>query len=90
MKILLLQGPLGPFFQSLSQALSDAGHEVYKIHFNGGDECWRCVGHNERFTASRRPGTPSFAALSSAMASTASSVTVIAVITTSRPSVFAS
>ena len=36
MKILLLQGPLGPFFQSLSQALSDAGHEVYKIHLTGG------------------------------------------------------
>lgn len=50
MKILLLQGPLGPFFQTLSQALSDAGHEVYKIHFNGGDECWRCEGHSERFT----------------------------------------
>ncbi|HDX8360038.1 TPA: capsular biosynthesis protein [Aeromonas hydrophila] len=50
MKILLLQGPLGPFFQTLSQALSDAGHQVYKIHFNGGDECWPCVGHNERFT----------------------------------------
>ena len=50
MKILLLQGPLGPFFQTLSQHLSEAGHEVYKIHFNGGDECWPCVGHNERFT----------------------------------------
>ncbi|HDZ8856113.1 TPA: capsular biosynthesis protein [Aeromonas dhakensis] len=50
MKILLLQGPLGPFFQTLSQVLSDAGHQVYKIHFNGGDECWPCVGHNERFT----------------------------------------
>lgn len=50
MKILLLQGPLGPFFQTLSQTLSEAGHEVYKIHFNGGDECWPCAGHNERFT----------------------------------------
>ena len=50
MKILLLQGPLGPFFQTLSQTLSDAGHEVYKIHFNGGDECWPCAGHNEHFT----------------------------------------
>ncbi|MFQ2399306.1 capsule biosynthesis protein [Aeromonas dhakensis] len=50
MKILLLQGPLGPFFQTLSQVLSDAGHQVYKIHFNGGDECWPCVGHNGRFT----------------------------------------
>ena len=50
MKILLLQGPLGPFFQTLSQTLSEAGHEVYKIHFNGGDECWPCAGHNEFFT----------------------------------------
>lgn len=50
MKILLLQGPLGPFFQTLSQALNNAGHEIYKIHFNGGDECWPCVGHSERFT----------------------------------------
>ncbi|MGS3152092.1 capsule biosynthesis protein [Aeromonas sanarellii] len=50
MKILLLQGPLGPFFQTLSRALREAGHEVYKIHFNGGDECWPCAGHNERFT----------------------------------------
>jgi capsular polysaccharide export protein len=50
MKILLLQGPLGPFFQTLSQTLSEEGHQIYRINFNGGDECWPCVGHSERFT----------------------------------------
>jgi capsular polysaccharide export protein len=50
MKILLLQGPLGPFFQTLSQTLSKEGHQIYRINFNGGDECWPCVGHSERFT----------------------------------------
>ncbi|MFQ1643530.1 capsule biosynthesis protein [Aeromonas veronii] len=49
MKILLLQGPLGPFFQSLSRQLTEAGHQVVKIHFNGGDECWPCAGENLRF-----------------------------------------
>ena len=33
MKILLLQGPLGPFFQALSRQLTEAGHQVVKIHF---------------------------------------------------------
>ncbi|MFQ1817484.1 capsule biosynthesis protein [Aeromonas veronii] len=49
MKILLLQGPLGPFFQTLSRQLTEAGHQVVKIHFNGGDECWPCAGINLRF-----------------------------------------
>lgn len=49
MKILLLQGPLGPFFQALSRQLTEAGHQVVKIHFNGGDECWPCAGKNLRF-----------------------------------------
>lgn len=49
MKILLLQGPLGPFFQTLSRQLTEAGHQVVKIHFNGGDECWPCAGENVRF-----------------------------------------
>ena len=46
MNILLLQGPLGPFYQTLSQHLVLAGHGVVKIHFNGGDECWPCAGEN--------------------------------------------
>ncbi|HBC6156430.1 TPA: capsular biosynthesis protein [Escherichia coli] len=44
MNILLLQGPLGPFYKILSQHLSLAGHYVIKVNFNGGDECWPCVG----------------------------------------------
>jgi len=36
-KILLLQGPLGPFFKQLSGWLEKSGATVYKINFNGGD-----------------------------------------------------
>ncbi|MFM5846216.1 capsule biosynthesis protein [Aeromonas veronii] len=46
MNVLLLQGPLGPFYQTLSQHLLRAGHQVVKINFNGGDECWPCAGEN--------------------------------------------
>jgi len=38
MAVLLLQGPLGPFFKQLSSALEQAGETVYKIDFNGGDQ----------------------------------------------------
>ncbi len=38
MAVLLLQGPLGSFFNDLSIALSEQGQEVFKINFNGGDE----------------------------------------------------
>nr|WP_320010990.1 capsular biosynthesis protein [uncultured Desulfobulbus sp.] len=34
---LLLQGVCSPFFYSLGKALSQAGHQVYKINFNVGD-----------------------------------------------------
>lgn len=36
-RVLLLQGPLGPFFRRLAQDLRAAGAEVHKIDFNGGD-----------------------------------------------------
>lgn len=36
-RVLLLQGPLGPFFNRLSHDLKQAGAQVYKINFNGGD-----------------------------------------------------
>jgi capsular polysaccharide export protein len=36
-KILLLQGPVGPFFQRLAQDLTNAGAHISKINFNGGD-----------------------------------------------------
>lgn len=40
MNIVLLQGPLGPFFQSVSHVLEAQGHTVFKVAFNGGDERW--------------------------------------------------
>jgi len=36
-KVLLLQGPVGPFFRRLAQDLTAAGAQVCKINFNGGD-----------------------------------------------------
>jgi capsular polysaccharide export protein len=36
-RVLLLQGPLGPFFSRLAQDLTQAGAVVSKINFNGGD-----------------------------------------------------
>lgn len=36
-RILLLQGPLGNFFQQLAQWLKSGGSQVYKINFSGGD-----------------------------------------------------
>ncbi|HEY5791887.1 MAG TPA: capsular biosynthesis protein [Chthoniobacterales bacterium] len=36
-RILLLQGPVGPFFQRLSWDLRKAGATVFKLNFNGGD-----------------------------------------------------
>lgn len=35
--ILLLQGPIGPFFSYLAHDLKRAGANVFKINFNGGD-----------------------------------------------------
>jgi len=35
--ILLLQGPMGPFFKRLAKDLDESGHTVYKINFNAGD-----------------------------------------------------
>jgi len=36
-RILLLQGPVGPFFYRLSKDLKKLGSQVYKVNFNGGD-----------------------------------------------------
>jgi len=36
-RVLLLQGPLGPFFKRLAADLAEAGAEVHKVNFNGGD-----------------------------------------------------
>lgn len=36
-RVLLLQGPLGPFFARLARDLEAVGAEVHKVNFNGGD-----------------------------------------------------
>jgi len=36
-RILLLQGPMGPFFHRLALDLTQAGAQVFKVNFNGGD-----------------------------------------------------
>lgn len=35
--VLLLQGPIGPFFHKLSRDLEQHGHNVVKVNLNGGD-----------------------------------------------------
>ena len=40
MSVLLLHGPLGPFFDHLACGFRQAGLSVHKIHFNGGDESY--------------------------------------------------
>lgn len=36
--VLLLQGPVGPFFKRLSHDLEQRGFNVFKVNFNGGDQ----------------------------------------------------
>ena len=41
-RTLMLQGPIGWFFDRLAQVLQQQGQSVTKVHFNGGDELfWR-------------------------------------------------
>ena len=50
--VLLLQGPLGPFFQHFSRFLARQGIRVHKLNFNGGDESWSCSGSNISYRSS--------------------------------------
>lgn len=54
-KILLLQGPLGFFFQNLAKDLSAVGAQVYKINFNGGDALFYKNGMSFRGDLSELP-----------------------------------
>jgi capsular polysaccharide export protein len=36
-RVLMLQGPVGPFFKRMARALEQVGAQVWKIDFNGGD-----------------------------------------------------
>ncbi|WND02918.1 hypothetical protein QGN29_00890 [Temperatibacter marinus] len=38
--ILLLQGPLGPFFEDLADEINAQGHVAHRIAFNPGDRCY--------------------------------------------------
>lgn len=39
-RVMLLQGLMGPFFQRLGRGLRKAGHDVFKVNFNGGDRAY--------------------------------------------------
>lgn len=39
-RVMLLQGLMGPFFRRLGKGLREAGHEVFKVNFNGGDRAY--------------------------------------------------
>lgn len=49
MNILLLQGPLGPFFSRLGHTLRQQGHQTYRIVFNGGDRWWAWGGQIDSY-----------------------------------------
>lgn len=48
-RILLLQGPNGPFFARLGKFLMKAGRHVIKVNFNGGDDLFYREGEVVRF-----------------------------------------
>lgn len=52
MNILFLQGPMGPFFNQLSNYFKKQGHEVWKINFNGGDQVFSSAAHNIEYKES--------------------------------------
>ncbi len=49
--ILLLQGPVGPFFKKFAQQLESSGHNVLKVNLNGGDLYYFRSGKYLNFTA---------------------------------------
>lgn len=51
-RVLLLQGPHGPFFQQLARALRKAGAEVWRAGFNRGDEAFWSGGGYLPYTGS--------------------------------------
>ncbi|MFN9707569.1 MAG: capsule biosynthesis protein [Burkholderiales bacterium] len=60
-RVLLLQGPLGPFFGRLANSLQAAGAEVRKINFNGGD--WAFFPGGEAYTGTLQDWPGHFQAL---------------------------
>ena len=57
--ILLLQGPIGPFFGRFARDLQDQGFTVHKVNFNGGDQlCYQ--GPNPRSFSGRPEDFPPY------------------------------
>ena len=50
--VLLLQGPMGPFFKRFSKDLKQAGHAVYKINFNAADSFYYKEKNTTQYTDS--------------------------------------
>jgi capsule polysaccharide modification protein KpsS len=48
--VLLLQGPMGPFFDRLARHLQQQGTQVLKLNFNGGDDHFFRACDADRFT----------------------------------------
>ncbi|MFG6449728.1 capsule biosynthesis protein [Roseateles sp. BYS180W] len=45
-RVLLLQGPMGPFFSKLADFLRGNGADVFKLNFNGGDRLYYPAGED--------------------------------------------
>lgn len=54
-RVVLLQGPVGPFFSRMSRDLAEIGADVHRIAFNGGDYLFALTGAG---AVTRYQGTP--------------------------------
>ena len=55
-RFLFLQGPPGPFFDTLGRALHELGHAVHRINLNAGDAAsWTLPALDYRGTPERWP-----------------------------------
>src|SRR3546814_4538429 len=50
-RVLLLQGPVGPFFRHLQQHLEDSGFDAWRICFNAGDRFFASRKRSEEHTS---------------------------------------
>lgn len=55
---LLLQGPMGPFFDRMARLLAARGRQVRKVHFNGGDELFYSATPAERYRGTLKEWAP--------------------------------
>ena len=57
-RVLLLQGPIGPFFRRLARFLEERGTDVFKINFNAGDALfYPALPRNPRVRSFRQKAT---------------------------------